>query len=35
MNDHEQDPGEFTNLALDPAFRSLMDRLAAWIPETP
>ncbi len=35
MNDHEQDPGEFNNLALDPAFRSLIDRLAAWIPETP
>jgi arylsulfatase A-like enzyme len=31
LYDHEQDPGEFTNLALDPAYRSLMDRLAAWI----
>lgn len=31
----DKDPGEFTNLALDPAYRTLMDRLAAWIHETP
>jgi arylsulfatase A-like enzyme len=35
LYDHNTDPGEFTNLALDPAFRSLMNRLAAWIPEAP
>jgi hypothetical protein len=35
LYDHEHDPVEFTNLALDPAYRSLMDRLAAWLPETP
>ena len=35
LYDHEADPEEWHNLADDPAFRSVIDRLAARIPEDP
>ena len=34
LYDHETDPGEHRNLADDPAYRDVMDELAAWLPAT-
>ncbi len=33
LYDHRNDPDEFKNLAGEPAYRSIRDRLANWIPE--
>ena len=32
LYDHDADPKEWDNLAMDPARRELMDELAAWLP---
>ena len=32
LYDHREDPGEFRNLASDPAHRETMERLARWLP---
>jgi arylsulfatase A-like enzyme len=33
LYDHDADPGEHRNLAGDPAYRTVMDELARWLPE--
>lgn len=35
LYNHRDDPGEYTNLALDNKYRDIMDRMAIWIPDTP
>ncbi|HJN11631.1 MAG: sulfatase [Pirellulaceae bacterium] len=35
LYDHRNDPDEFNNLAGDPAYKSIRDQLADWIPEDP
>ena len=34
LYDHENDPNEFKNLALDPKFTPVKERLSKWIPKT-
>lgn len=34
LYDHERDPGEWTNLATDPAYSEVKNDLAKWLPET-
>jgi arylsulfatase A-like enzyme len=34
LYDHDHDPHEWTNLALDPAYREIISRHAKWVPTT-
>ena len=33
LYDHRSDPGELRNLAVDPNYKAVRDRLASWLPE--
>jgi hypothetical protein len=33
LYDHDQDPGEWTNLAQDPAYATVKAELAEWLPD--
>ncbi len=32
LYDHDSDPGEFSNLALDPAYGAVLEKLGEWVP---